>query len=87
MVIIVGAAGLMMLAFFRGRNRELRNVAVMVTMVAAGKVFLFDLFQIQGVPLVTSVFLFGVAISLISVALTRWSKGGRGGEEEAKAAS
>lgn len=73
-VIIVAAVGLMLVGFYRGRNRELRNVAVLVTLIAAGKVFLFDLFNIRGVPLVTSVFLFGVALSLISLALTRWSK-------------
>ncbi len=72
-IINFAAAGLLLFAFGR-RNKELRNVAVLITLIGAGRVFILDLFRISGVPLVASVFSFGMTILLISVALSRWQK-------------
>lgn len=81
-IINAAAAGLMLFAFV-GRNRELRNIAILVTLVGAVKVFIYDLFGTHGVPLVISVFSFGVAAALESVALGRWQS--QPGQEEGSA--
>lgn len=57
----------------RQRNKELRNIGVLVTMVAIGKVFL-DLFSLKGLPLLVSIFSFGVVAALASFVLGRWGK-------------
>ena len=67
------AAGIMFFAFYRG-NKELRNVAILATLVGAVKVFLYDLLGTHGFPLVASIFAFGVAAAIESVALGRWQK-------------
>jgi hypothetical protein len=72
-LINASAAIIMLLAFYRS-NKELRNVAIMVTLVGAIKVFLYDLLGAHGVPLVASVFTFGLAAAIESVALGRWQK-------------
>lgn len=72
-VINAAAAGIMLLAFYRG-NKELRNVAILVTLVGAVKVFLYDLLGTHGFPLVASIFTFGLAAAIESVALGRWHK-------------
>lgn len=85
-LINLAAAGLVLLSFSR-RNREVRNLGIILVLVGAGRVFLGDLPGISGVPLVGSVFSFGMAVSLVSVALTRWERSpsgsvgkGEGGE-------
>jgi hypothetical protein len=60
-ILINGSAALIMLFAFLRRNKELRNVAILVTVIGAMKVFLYDLLGAQGVPLVASVFTFGLA--------------------------
>ncbi len=72
-LINASAAGLMIFAFAR-RNKEIRNVAVLVTIIGGCKVFIFDLMRVQGFPLILSVFSFGVVIALESVALSRWQR-------------
>lgn len=73
-IINLSAIVLMFIAF-RQRNKELRNIAILVTVVGAAKVFLSDLLGIQGLPLVVSVFSFGLAAALESVALGKWQGG------------
>jgi len=73
-IVINGSAACLMGFAYLRRNRELRNVAVVVTLVGAVKVFLYDLLGAHGVPLVASVFTFGLAAALESVALGRWQK-------------
>ena len=73
MVINAAAAGIMIFSFYRG-NKELRNVAILATLVGAVKVFLYDLLGAHGFPLVASIFTFGLAAALESVALGRWHK-------------
>ena len=58
---------------FNNLNRELRNVAIFVMVVGGAKVFLIDLFSIKGVPIVASVFSFGVTAFLESIILARWN--------------
>lgn len=73
-VAINGAATVIMSLALAWRNKELRNVAILVTIIGGLKVFLGDMLGISGLGLVVSVFSFGVAASLESYALTRWQK-------------
>jgi len=73
-VAINGAATVIMSLALAWRNKELRNVAILITIIGGLKVFLGDLLSINGLGLVVSVFSFGVAASLESYALTRWQK-------------
>lgn len=71
-IINVSAAVLMLFALAR-HKKELRNIAIMVTIIGAIKVFLYDLIGgMHGLPLVISVFSFGLTTSLESFGLTRW---------------
>lgn len=72
-LINAAAIALIVLAYFR-QNKEIRNVAILVTVVGGIKVFLYDLLGIHGVPLVLSVFSFGMAAAVESVALGKWIK-------------
>jgi len=72
-IINLSAVALMLFALMR-RNREVRNVAILVTLIGAVKVFLFDLFRAGGVPLVLSVLSFGLATAVESVILGRWAR-------------
>jgi hypothetical protein len=70
-----GAIGLMFFALSE-RNREIMGVAVLVFVVGAGKVFFYDFFKSSGLPLVMSVFSFGVAAAVCSIAFNRWHQKG-----------
>jgi hypothetical protein len=72
-LINLSAAGLMLFAI-RRRNREIRNVAILVTLIGAAKVFLYDLIGTHGMPLVLSVFTFGLVAALGSLVLGRWPR-------------
>lgn len=80
------AAGLMLFAL-RRHNKEIRNVAILVTCIGAFRVFLYDMMGTRGMPLVLSVFTFGLVAALESIALGRWSRktpddqGGAGGAQ------
>lgn len=67
------AVALIVLAYLR-RAKEIRNVAIIVTVVGGVKVFAFDLLGTHGLPLVFSVFSFGIAVAVESLALGKWSK-------------
>jgi hypothetical protein len=73
-MLINTSAGVIMIMAFLRRNKELRNVAILVTLFGAVNVFLYDLVSGHGVPLVGSVFSFGLAAAIESVALGRWQK-------------
>ena len=73
-VSINGAATVIMSLALAWRNKELRNVAILIIIIGGAKVFLGDMLSISGLGLVVSVFSFGVAASLQSYALTRWQK-------------
>lgn len=72
-LINLSAAGLMLVALAR-RNREVRNVAILVLLVGAFRVFVTDMLGTHGMPLVASLLSFGVAAALQSVALGRWAR-------------
>jgi len=68
-IINIGATALMLYAYFR-EQKQIRNLAVLITLIGGSKVFLFDLFSISGFPLVISVLVFGLAIFFQSVAFS-----------------
>jgi len=68
----LAALGLGLYAF-RTRNREIRNVAILVIAVGAVK-SASDLLGTRGVPLVLSVFSFGLAAATQSITLSRWQR-------------
>ena len=72
-MINVAAAGLMLFASFR-QNKEIRNVAILVTIIGIVKVFLYDMLGTHGLPQVLSILSFGLAAALESVLLGRWQK-------------
>ena len=78
------AAALLWLSLVR-HNKELRNIAVVITVIGAGKVFLMDMVQLKGLPLMISVFTFGLVAALASFVLGRWNKGGVNSSAEAQA--
>ncbi len=55
-------------------NRELRNVAVIITVIGAAKVFLLDTVQLKGMSLLVSIFSFGLVAAFASLVLGRWNK-------------
>jgi uncharacterized membrane protein len=73
--VLINSAAIIIIAFayFR-QDKELRNIAVLVTVIGAIKVFLYDLLGTHGLPLVFSMFSFGVAAALESIALGKWQK-------------
>jgi len=72
-LINTAAIALIVFAYLR-QNKEVRNVAILVTVVGAMKVFLYDLLGTHGLPLVFSVFSFGMAAAVESLALGKWQK-------------
>jgi hypothetical protein len=71
-IINLAALGLGLYAF-RTRNREIRNVAILVIAVGAVE-SASDLLGTKGVPLVLSVFSFGLAAAIQSITLSRWHR-------------
>ncbi len=73
-VLINGSAiGLILFAFLK-KNKEIRNVAILVMVIGGIKVFMSDLMGTHGLPLVFSVFSFGLAAAVESIALGKWQK-------------
>ena len=81
-VIVNGGIVFLLLLGLKKRSRELVTVAGLVVVLAAIKVFLFDLLRANGLPLVLSVFSFGVVAATSSVVMRKWQ--GSGGEGEAE---
>lgn len=75
------AAATLLVVGLRQRSKELRNVGILVTVIAAGKVFL-DLFGLKGLPLLVSIFSFGVVAATASYVLGRWGKQGALAEDQ-----
>ncbi len=72
-VIINVSAAVLMLFALAHRKKEVRNAAVLVTIIGAIKVFLYDLIGgMHGLPVVISVFSFGLTTALESFGLSRW---------------
>jgi hypothetical protein len=70
--IINCAAALIMILASSRKSRELRNIAILLTVVGGVKVFLYDLLGGGGLPRVLSLFSFGLAAALESLLLGRW---------------
>lgn len=73
-IINTSVIGLIIVAYIR-KSKEIRNVAILVTIIGASKVFFYDLLYIQGIPLVLSIFSFGLAAATESLILGRWPRG------------
>jgi hypothetical protein len=72
-VIINVSAAILMLFALAHQKKEVRNIAILVTVIGAIKVFLYDLIGgMHGLPLVISIFSFGITTALESFGLTRW---------------
>jgi hypothetical protein len=73
--VIINLSAIVLMFFAQAyRNREVRNVAILVTMIGAVNVFLYDLIRAHGMPLVISVLSFGLATAVESVILGRWQR-------------
>jgi len=75
-VLINSAAVVLIILAYLRSSKELRNVAILVSAVGGIKVFAYDLLGTHGLPLVLSVFSFGIAVAVESIALGRWQKRG-----------
>ncbi len=64
----------LMIAGLKKRSLELMVVAVCIALFGAAKVFLWDLFKVEGVFLVVSVFSFGVVAAVGSVVMGKWQR-------------
>lgn len=73
LIINFGALVLMYIAL-KHRDKEIVLIGSILALIGAGKVFIFDLFGIKGVPLVLSVFSTGVVAAFGSVVMGRWQK-------------
>jgi len=72
-VIINVSAAILMLFALAHQKKEVRSIAILVTVIGAIKVFLYDLIGgMHGLPLVISIFSFGLSTALESFGLTRW---------------
>jgi len=73
--VIINLSAIVLMFFAQAyRNREVRNVAILVTVIGAVNVFLYDLIRAHGMPLVISVLSFGLATAVESVILGRWQR-------------
>jgi outer membrane murein-binding lipoprotein Lpp len=73
-LLINSAAIVLLLVAYRMRSREVRNVAILVILLGAAKVFLYDLVSVEGLARVFSVFSFGLVAAVASWVLGRWQK-------------
>lgn len=73
--VILNLSAIVLIFFARAYySREVRNMAILVTVIGAVNVFLYDLFRAHGMPLVISVLSFGLATAVESVILGRWQR-------------
>jgi len=73
--VIINLSAIVLMFFAQAyRNREVRNVAILVTVIGAVNVFLYDFIRAHGMPLVISVLSFGLATAVESVILGRWQR-------------
>ncbi|MCF6290778.1 MAG: hypothetical protein L3J03_07275 [Desulfobacterales bacterium] len=84
-VLINLSAIVLMLTAVRRKSIEILLVGVAVALLGGGKVFLYDIFKIKGLPLVLGVFTFGVVAAVGSMVSGRWQslRGGSRVKQEA----
>lgn len=73
LVLNMGALFLFLVARYM-HNAEIKWIAVLVTIMGGGKAFLYDLLKIKGLPVVVSVFSFGMAAAVGSWVLGQWHR-------------
>ncbi|MDF1536451.1 MAG: hypothetical protein P1S46_08135 [bacterium] len=73
LILNLGALGLFMIAR-KQVDAQIKWVAVLVTVLGGGKAFFYDLFKIKGLPVVASVFSFGMAAAAGSWVLGQWHR-------------
>lgn len=76
-LLIDGAAIALLLLGLRQDDKELRNVGILIALIATARVFL-DLLALKGLPLLLSLFAFGSLAAVASLVLGRWGQGRRG---------
>lgn len=74
-VLINCAAIMLMIIAVLRKNKELRNVSILITLIGGSKVFTIDMLQISGTWLVAGIFAFGIAAAMESLVLARWQPG------------
>lgn len=73
--VLINCAAIALILFaFSKQNKEIRNVAILVMILGGIKVFVYDLMGTHGLPLVFSVFSFGMAATVESIVLGKWMK-------------
>lgn len=73
--VLINCAAIALIVFaYLKQNKEIRNIAILVMVVGGIKVLLYDLTGTHGLPLVLSVFSFGMAAAVESIALGKWQK-------------
>jgi len=72
-VINLGAVAMMIYGLMK-KNKEILYTAIGVVSIGALKALGYDLFKVQGIPLVLSIFSFGVAAAVGSFVMNRWSQ-------------
>lgn len=71
----LGAISLMIFGLLK-KDREIHYTAIGIVVIGAFKALGYDLFKVEGLPLVFSIFSFGAAAAVGSVVLSRWSQKG-----------
>lgn len=71
-LVINGTAIVLMIIAVMHKNKELRNLSILITLIGGAKVFIIDMLQVSGTWLVASIFAFGIAAALESLVLARW---------------
>jgi len=72
-IIVNSGIVILLLVGLKMKNKEMLMVTGLIVLAAAIKVFLFDLLKTNGVPLVFSVFSFGVVAAASSLVMRKWS--------------
>ncbi len=65
---------ILMIVALKLRNKEILLTSGVVFVLAAVKVFIFDLFRTSGLPLILSVLTFGIVAAVSSVVLRKWGQ-------------
>lgn len=73
-LLLNGGALVLAVIGLKARSSEIFVIAVLMATLGALKVFAFDLLNTQGLPLVVSVFAFGLTATLGSVIWNRWQR-------------
>jgi hypothetical protein len=73
-VVIIFSSALMMFLSGRKKNRELRTIGILLLLAGACKVFLLDIMSMKGLPLITALFSFGLAVVFMQLMNRQWNR-------------